>query len=563
MLKQIFSNMDSIYIHVFILYMIQILPHVHGSFDCACTYSEETPVYASPEITSKIVGLMYEFDCKPSAKITYPGWEVIQFQHEIGYLVTDSEVQVQLCSGKPYGGDVLTTKGTTPITTLHSTIVMPPDTSTPLTKPTTTFVGSSPASFIPLTKTAATVSSLTSVGSSPDSFSSDSSVPNAIDSHSTSFSSATTWPSSLITTGSISGLFSSHTTGPSILNTTGSISASFSPASRVSSVPNTIKSTSSITTAILSTSASSPFTSNALTSTSTLRPASAALSPTSLGITTIRSTSLLGTKPSTSEKPLSLLSTLLQSGKVEWSTFSVTSASSTSMPSTESTFSTTRATSIPINSPQSTVPSTDTNTNTHISSTYTQSTTTTDSTTHSTQMLDFSSPASTVGTTSVSRFSTSTPNPVMDRVDLCPYQYLAGDYNVGDHDYPHFRQYGDYCYEIRTENRNWAQARDDCVARGGDLAVVDNTEIEMRVENLVATLQNGADVWIGLQRDTNGSGYQWTDGTSLTNEMQTNKHLSIGGNTANNDCVTLNAMGKWKTMSCTGISHQWICQYSI
>lgn len=51
--------------------LILFIGIVRAEFPCICSYSIEKVVYKSPDSTSEPVGYTYEFDCKPTASISF------------------------------------------------------------------------------------------------------------------------------------------------------------------------------------------------------------------------------------------------------------------------------------------------------------------------------------------------------------------------------------------------------------------------------------------------------------------------------------------------------------
>lgn len=60
-------------------------PHVFCDFDCLCNYAAETSVYGTPESDRQPIGYLYEFDCKPTAKLnqTIQNFYAVQFEKQV------------------------------------------------------------------------------------------------------------------------------------------------------------------------------------------------------------------------------------------------------------------------------------------------------------------------------------------------------------------------------------------------------------------------------------------------------------------------------------------------
>lgn len=52
----------------------------------------------------------------------------------------------------------------------------------------------------------------------------------------------------------------------------------------------------------------------------------------------------------------------------------------------------------------------------------------------------------------------------------------------------------------------------DCVRRGGELAIINNSEVQERLFNLTSSLQHKIDVWIGLHDLYQEGRWEWVDG---------------------------------------------------
>ncbi|XP_060581151.1 uncharacterized protein LOC132737817 [Ruditapes philippinarum] len=167
--------------------------------------------------------------------------------------------------------------------------------------------------------------------------------------------------------------------------------------------------------------------------------------------------------------------------------------------------------------------------------------------------------------------SGSTEKPmVSDRVDLCPYKNLAMSmYNRTTYTYPLFRQYGNYCYELRLKLGNWFDAQQDCVSRGGELAVIQNKEVQARVFDLTSSTKYHIDVWIGLHDLHQEGTWEWVNGAKISKSSFNEGILINPAFTDSQDCVLMDAKsGVWKNTACTSIlfdvqSYPWVCQYKM
>ncbi|XP_053389588.1 uncharacterized protein LOC123527742, partial [Mercenaria mercenaria] len=84
---------------------------VSGDYSCVCNYSVEKSVFTTMNEQGSPIGYMYEFDCKQKLDLQQgtQGWFEIAFEHQIGYLKQDDQIQLQLCPGDPPHEDIVTT----------------------------------------------------------------------------------------------------------------------------------------------------------------------------------------------------------------------------------------------------------------------------------------------------------------------------------------------------------------------------------------------------------------------------------------------------------------------
>lgn len=115
---------------------------VFCDYDCVCNYNVEKSVFGMMDDQGSTVGYMYEFDCKQKLdeSQTQQGWFAVAFEHKIGYVTQDNQIEVQLCSGDPPSADTVTTSQPQ----ISSKVI---DTSSPATKP----VVSTSATSLPTT----------------------------------------------------------------------------------------------------------------------------------------------------------------------------------------------------------------------------------------------------------------------------------------------------------------------------------------------------------------------------------------------------------------------------
>ncbi|CAH7470310.1 C-type lectin domain family 5 member A isoform X2 [Phodopus roborovskii] len=103
------------------------------------------------------------------------------------------------------------------------------------------------------------------------------------------------------------------------------------------------------------------------------------------------------------------------------------------------------------------------------------------------------------------------------------------------------------CFFFSTSESSWENGRDDCVARGSTLAIVDTAE-------KLKYLQDIADAekyFVGLRRQSRERHWRWINNSAfsgnVTNESQ------------NFHCVTIGLTKTFDAASCD-ISYRWICE---
>jgi hypothetical protein len=62
-------------------------------------------------------------------------------------------------------------------------------------------------------------------------------------------------------------------------------------------------------------------------------------------------------------------------------------------------------------------------------------------------------------------------------------------------------------------------AQQDCVSRGGELAVIQNKEVQARVFNLTSATKYKVDVWIGLHDLHQEGNWEWVNGRRFFYKM--------------------------------------------
>ncbi|XP_060593977.1 brevican core protein-like isoform X2 [Ruditapes philippinarum] len=91
-------------------------------YKCVCNYNVEKSVQTSPSVQSNVMGYMYEFDCKPQAGVSADAdWLPVAYEHKLGYVEVDSQLQVQTCPGAVPDEDKLPTTSAPQTTTMPVT----------------------------------------------------------------------------------------------------------------------------------------------------------------------------------------------------------------------------------------------------------------------------------------------------------------------------------------------------------------------------------------------------------------------------------------------------------
>lgn len=120
--------------------------------------------------------------------------------------------------------------------------------------------------------------------------------------------------------------------------------------------------------------------------------------------------------------------------------------------------------------------------------------------------------------------------------------------------------YGDHCYQYFTVTKNWADARADCQARGGDLASIGDAGENSFVHGLIQPTEDAP--WIGFNDQASEGSWKWSDGSPVT---FTNWATSEPNNSGNEDCAHIYSYNtspqnkRWNDANCSS-SYKYICE---
>ncbi|XP_034546803.1 hepatic lectin-like [Notolabrus celidotus] len=109
-----------------------------------------------------------------------------------------------------------------------------------------------------------------------------------------------------------------------------------------------------------------------------------------------------------------------------------------------------------------------------------------------------------------------------------------------------------YC--ISTEKKSWTSSREDCIAKGADLAIIDSQEEKDLLSGLESS---GADIWIGLTDNVQEGTWMWVDGTHVTTKYWADGQPNSKG--GNQDCGEMWLKGTWNDELCS-TENIWICE---
>ncbi|XP_063739413.1 C-type lectin domain family 4 member A-like isoform X2 [Eleginops maclovinus] len=116
---------------------------------------------------------------------------------------------------------------------------------------------------------------------------------------------------------------------------------------------------------------------------------------------------------------------------------------------------------------------------------------------------------------------------------------------------PGWTEINSRCYFLSTEQKTWEESRKDCQSKDADLVVI-NSEQEMRSlygldgDSLVQ-------FWIGLYKPTGTVGWNWVDGSKLTQLFSQAVQLDFN-RSKRKECVEMfnysSWPARWRNLSC-------------
>ena len=126
---------------------------------------------------------------------------------------------------------------------------------------------------------------------------------------------------------------------------------------------------------------------------------------------------------------------------------------------------------------------------------------------------------------------------------------------------------GDRCYYFSDKSRIWSDAQNDCRARGGDMAVPENSDVNEKIYQVLKSRNIGT-VWIGVYRDGNDNFITVSGADVSYTNWYPNRPNNHHGN---QDCVMMvnevywktnyeAAAGRWNDVRCARLNTFYVCE---
>ncbi|XP_049898411.1 CD209 antigen-like [Epinephelus moara] len=119
-------------------------------------------------------------------------------------------------------------------------------------------------------------------------------------------------------------------------------------------------------------------------------------------------------------------------------------------------------------------------------------------------------------------------------------------------------KFGDNCYIVSTEKKNWTASRDACSAVGADLVTIKSSEEQAFVNGI---MPSGLNAWIGMTDSRKEGTWMWVDGTLVnTTHWRKDQPNSHGGEQDCGEIVQKSpGVGGWNDDGCFG-DQSYICE---
>jgi len=125
-------------------------------------------------------------------------------------------------------------------------------------------------------------------------------------------------------------------------------------------------------------------------------------------------------------------------------------------------------------------------------------------------------------------------------------------------------QFGDFCYQIEDVGKNYDDASDDCLQKGGFLVTIKSQDEQNFIKELLNTdVHKWTLFWIGLDDKVSEGTFMYSDGSILTSSSFSAWGVGDPNDAlGNRDCVNLDYASQnrvWKDVPCQTLN-AYICQ---